>query len=220
MVLKRKIQIEILNTYYRLKGMGLFAVVPAIVMYIMIPISNCAVFQYFRDMEMLYQNIILLCRNAIPLFSIWYVIFILYHFVEEPGNEVLYISSKDKVKELIMPYLLYAILMLPLFFVYTRLFPELWFFYLKLCAVNLMYMTFSYAVAFLVHSISVGVICILLYTVYQMSVRMSDAAVFDYKDASLHLGVYAMHELVPFLVMSFIFLAIGKGLNKYWLRYK
>lgn len=218
MVLKSEIQI--LNTYYRLKGMGLFAMIPVIVMYIIIPVSNWAVFQYFRDMEMLYQNIILMCQNVIPLFSVWHVMFILYHFVEEPGNEVLYIFSKDKVKEFIVPYILYAILMLPLFFVYTRLFPKLWFFYLKLCAVNLMYMTFSYAAAFLMHSISVSIICILLYTIYQMSVYMSDMIVFHYEDVRLHWGEYVIQELVPSLVMSFIFLAIGKGLNKYWMRYK
>lgn len=119
-----------------------------------------------------------------------------------------------------MPYILYAILMLPLFFVYTRLFPELWFFYLKLCAVNLMYMTFLYAAAFLMHSISVSIICILLYTIYQMSVYMSDMIVFHYEDVRLHWGEYVLQELVPSLVMSFIFLAIGKGLNKYWMRYK
>lgn len=94
------------------------------------------------------------------------------------------------------------------------------FFYLKLCVVNLMYMTFSYAVAFLVHSILVSVICILLYTIYQMSVYANNVAVFDYKDARLYFGFYAIHELVPFLVISFIFLVIGRGFNKYWMRYK
>lgn len=62
--------------------------------------------------------------------------------------------------------------------------------------------------------------CNLYSDLYQMSVYANNVAVFDYKDARLYFGLYAIHELVPFLVVSFIFLVIGRGFNKYWMRYK
>ncbi len=211
---------HMLSGYYRIKGMGVFALIPLLVLYILIPITNYAVFQYFQDMEMLRYNIVSICQYLVPICSIWHIIFILYHFVEESGNEVLYISFKDKLADLILPYILYAVLLLPLFFVYTRMFPELWFFYMKLCAINLAYMAFVYCATFMLNSISVSVIGIIIYTICEMIIHRNQNEGYDYFEEGQNFIGFIQSNILPYVVIAIVLFILGKLMNKYLLKYK
>lgn len=203
-----------LNVYYRIKGMGVFALVPLFVLYIIIPVTNYSVFCYFQDMDMLYFNIITTCQYLVPICSVWYVLFILYHFVEETGNEILYIFSKGKLIDLILPYLLFSVLLLPLFSVYTRIFPELWFFYWKLCAINLAYLAFSYFAAFLVNSISISVIGILFYTICEIMINRNQNATYIYKEAVQDICSYMLSYIMPYIVVTVALILFAKIMQK------
>lgn len=211
---------HLLSGYYRIKGMGVFALIPLLVLYLLIPITNYAVFQYFQDINMLRSNIVTTCQYLVPICSVWYAIFILYHFVEESGNEVLYIFSKDKLADLILPYILYAVLLLPLFFVYTRMFPELWFFYIKLCAIDLAYMAFTYCAAFLLNSISVSVIGILIYTICEMMIHRNQNEEYIYSEAGQNISGYIFSNILPYIAAAVVLFILGKLMNRYLLKYK
>lgn len=61
---------QLLNGYYRIKGMGVFIWIPVFVLYVLIPVTNYGVYQHFRDMDMLYSNIITVCQYFVPLCSV------------------------------------------------------------------------------------------------------------------------------------------------------
>lgn len=210
----------VLNGYYRIKGMGVFAFVPLLVLYIIIPVINYSVFQYFQDRNVLYYNIVTTCRYLVPVSSVWYVLFILYHFVEETGNEILYIFSKDKSIDLIFPYLLFVVLLLPLFLVYTKMFPELWFFYWELCMISLAYLAFAYFTAFLVNSISISVIGILFYTICNIMINSTRNTAYVYQEAAQDIRGYMLSAIIPYIVVAVVLIVAGKIMNRFLVKYK
>ena len=214
MVFMEQIRSGMLNMYYRIKGMGVFALIPLLILYLIIPAINYSAFWYFRDMDMLYFNIVTTSQYLIPIVSVWYVLFILYHFVEQTGNEILYVFSMDKLTDLFFPYLFFSILMLPLFLVYTKLFPELWFFYGALLAVNFAYLAFSYFTAFLNNSISISVIGILCYTIFEIMIKRNLDDVYIYQEAAHHIGNYMRSCIVPYIAVAVVMLLLGRIIQK------
>ena len=90
------------SMYYQMKGISHFIWVPPIVLYILLTTIHYAVYSHNHDMDMLYNNILENAQYMIPLFSIWYVVFLLYHLVEQPGCELLYLTETLKLHNLIV----------------------------------------------------------------------------------------------------------------------
>lgn len=207
------------NGYFRIKGMGIFALIPVLILYIFIPLINYAVYRYFENLDMLYDNVITVGKCLIPICSVWYILFILYHFIEEPGNEVLYIGKKGKLGELVFPYMVYLVMILPLFFVYTHFFPELWFFFLQLSMINFAYLSFAYCAAFLTNTILVSAVGILVYTIWDCMLN-NNAQIFIYKEAVENVGQFMKVIILPYIIVAFCFCVVGMIGNYYKLKYK
>ncbi len=220
MKLRRVLYRHCLNGYYRIKGIGIFAWVPVFVLYIFIPLANYAAYQYSGNIDMLYSNIVDVCRYLIPICSVWHAVFILYHFTEERGNEVLYISSKEKLADMAAPYALFLILLLPLFAVYISMFSELRFFLIQLLAINLFYLSFVYAAAFAAHTISVSVIGVLLYTIFDMMVHGNDNDAGIYFEAVYQTGIFIRTQVLPYVLAAIVLFVLGKWISRLFPAYK
>ena len=208
------------NGYFRMKGMGIFALVPIIILYVCIPLINYAAYQYFENPDVLYDNVITMGRYMIPICSVWYILFTLYHFIEEPGNEMLYLEKKGKLIDLVFPYFAYEVLLLPLFLIYTQFFPELWFFFLQLCMIDLTLLAFCYCTAFLANTISVGAIGVLVYMVFDWMMNNNNSRIFIYKEAAETPGLFMKGEILPYLLVTFCFCVVGMIGNRYTVKYK
>lgn len=213
---RKSIRKHIVSGYYQMKGIGYFVLIPMTVLYLLIPLSNYAVYHFWGDLDMLYSNIIMVCQYMCPIFSVWYVFFILYHYVEVPGNEIFYVEGKNKISELIFPYTLYLILMLPLFVIYTRLFSDLWWLYFKLCIVNLLYVAITYSITFLTKKILLSVIVILLYTMLVIAENTFGWEMISYYNAFLYTGLALCKELLPLFIASLLLFAVGSIGNHYY----
>lgn len=196
------------NIYFQLKGIGLFVFIPIIGLYLLIPTVNYIVFWFYHDWDLLYDSILKECQYFIPLLSVWWSFFLLEHYVEEPGHELLYIDRRNKWFTLFLLYIGYLILMLPLFFVYTGLFPELWWLFLKLGIINLLYLAIAYATAFLTGKIVISVLGLLLYSIYVIAEESNFLGISYYNSLILTNGEF-LHEMQGFVIATIIFFIAG-----------
>ncbi len=203
-----------IKTYYQIKGIGIFGWVPVFILYIFIPCWSCSVYAGFQDIGEVYTFFVETSQYMCPVFSVWLPFFVLYHLIEQPGCEVLYVDKTYKCSELLVPYILYAILMLPLFGVYGWMFPNLWWLYLKLCVVNLLYLGIVYAFSYLFGQIIPGIIVVLLYSVLAFMEGSKNTGVFSYFSSVVNTGGKLIKELLPILVVSAILFLIGIIANK------
>lgn len=209
-----------INSFYQLKGIGVFAWIPLIVLYVMVPLVYYLIYYLDQDMEVLRDHIITNCQLYYPLLSVWHVWFVLYHYVEEPGNEILYVKGKSKLASILFFYFVYIVMLLPLFIVFTRLFSDLWWLNLKICVVSLLYVAVTYTISFLTKKIVVSVVVILLYTLL---------TILEYKTGKNNIGYYSdvifvqkdcVKELVPIFIYAMLGLMTGKISNRYSTFYK
>ena len=206
----------LLNTYYRIKGMGVFALVPFFIVFVLIPGTVFLVMRYVGKMDLVYTCIVESCEYLIPLFSVFHIFFILYHFTEEPGNEVLYISDRNKLPMLLLPYILYELMLLPQFFVYTGWFGQLWLLYARLLAIFLFYPAFVYFAAFMFRGISVGVIGVLLYTIGKMVAGQTAIIYLTEQQAPIR---FFVQHLLPYIGASVLLGFLGVFANRHFKRW-
>lgn len=208
----------IINSYYQIKGIGAFCWIPVFVLYILIPCASYCVYSNFQDKDELYEFFVEMSQYVCPIVSVWFLFFILYHFIEQPGCEVLYVDGIYKLPELLFPYILYAVLMLPLFGVYGWLFSNLWWLYLKLCVVDMLYAGIVYAASYFFRKIIPGIIVVLLYSVLVFMEGNGSAGSFTYFSGEVNTGYALIMELFPVLIMSGILFLIGIVANKRFVR--
>lgn len=216
MYIKRYLEKQLRNTYWQLKGIGIFNLIPLIGLYILIPISNVITYQFYQEPEYLYVNIVKECQFFCPLLSIWWIFFILEHFIEEPGNELLFVDGRNKMVHALIPYVGFIVLMLPLFIVYTRIFPDLWWLYLKLGIVNLLYLSIAYFTAFLSGKITISVIITLCYTIDAILEDTMEAEGISYYNSRVMTGWALFDEMKFFLLVIVVFLIAGSICNYYF----
>lgn len=213
MYIKRYLEKQLRNTYWQLKGIGFFNLIPLIGLYILIPISNVITYQFYQEPEYLYVNIVKECQFFCPLLSIWWIFFLLEHFIEEPGNELLFVDGRNKLVNVLIPYIGFMILMIPLFVVYTALFSELWWLYWKLAIVNLLYVAIAYFAAFLSKKIVISLIFALCYTIDAILEETMGISGISYYNAQVMTGWEMVKEMKVFLIMTMLFLLAGMVCN-------
>lgn len=204
------------NMYFQLKGIGIFVLVPLIGLYFLIPLSNWLTYQFYRDVDILYMSILKECQFYIPLLSVWYLLFLLEHLVEEPGHELLYVGGWNKLPQLLLPYGGFLVLMLPLFAVYTWLFPNLWWLYLKLAVIQFLYLAAVYMLAYSSGKIVFCVMGVLCYTIYVIMGDTMGIGVFSYLRLQQAEGLALLMELKGFLAAGGLLLGAGLIWNYYF----
>lgn len=211
---------RLMVTYYRLKGIGIFAYIPFIVVFLLVPLTNYAVYTHFKDYDMLYQNIITVSQNIIAFFSAWNSIFILYHFVEQPGNEVLYLEGRNRFFDIVIPFLIYIVSLLPLFVVYNFIFCSMWLYFVKICLLSFVVLMIVYVFTYLFHSISPAFICIMGISVLGIIMQGLFVNRIDYREKIIDIREYLLFEIGPFAILAFVLLLIGRTANRSYTKYR
>lgn len=213
MRIKRHIIKNLRNTYFQLKGAGLFVFVPIIIMYVFVPLTNYMCWQFYKDTDLLYLSVLRELQFCFPISSVWNTFFLLEHYVEESGHDLLYIGKRNKFGGLLLVYVIFMIIMVPLFVVYTRIFPDLWWLYLKLGIVSMFFLSMIYLAAFVSGKIVLSVISALSYTIYviaEISVGMMDIS---YYAVQVSHGWNLLHEMQGMIIVTILLLAAGCFFN-------
>lgn len=192
-----------------MKGISHFVWIPPIILYILLPTVHYMVYLNWNDMGEVYSNILQNAQYFIPLLSVWYILFLLYHLVEQPGYELLYVTETIKLHHITLLYLFYNVLMIPLFIGYTYCFPEFWWLYIKLCIINLMYTLFAYTLTYMLRRIIPAILWLLFYSSIGFWSYSDGMGIISYFTFDLNTGWMLFEELVPFLVAIITLLICG-----------
>lgn len=204
---------EIKIIYYQLKGISLFVWLPFIVLYVVLPISHVRLYHICGNPIIVYYSIIEDMEFIVPLLSVWYVIFVLHHLVEQKGYELLYLEDKIKWKEMLLVYALFAVMLFVVFWGYTYFFPQLWLLYLKLLVVDLVYTCFTYASTYVTRKIILAIVCVLLYTSLSMFGNSDIFGLILYTNTEVCWDKIYCGQLLVYLFVSIIFAVIGVYAN-------
>lgn len=214
MRIKKYLDKCIRGLYYQLKGIGMFALVPVFVLYILLPVMNIFAyhFQGSGNIEQLYDNILRMGQYFIPLMSVWWLLFVLEHYIEEPMHELLYLDYRVKLGEFLLLYFSFLVLMIPPFLIYTRIFPVLWWLFLKLAIMNLFYFASAYGTSYFLGKIIPGVILVIFYTIYVIAAGRQEGALFM---LSLLTGQELWQAMWGYLLAALLLLLLG-GISNYY----
>ena len=216
MCIKEYLEKNIMNLYFRLKGIGITAFIPILGLYIFIPMINLCVYAFHKEMKYVLANILEVTQYFIPLLSVWWILFVLAHYVEAPMHELLYLKQRIKLGEVLELYGVFLVLMLPLFIVYTILFPELWWLYLKLVILNLVYLATAYCLAFLFGKRIPAVIAVVFCTAYIIMEYQTGLAGVVLMPLQLLKGMEFMERMCGYLILIVVLMVVGSIANYFY----
>lgn len=153
-----------MRVFYQAKNIGWLFLVPLFIFILVIPILNYLQYMSTGISENLYYDIIKFSQWLMPFFSVWNVVFALRESVEEEGYEIFYMSSyRLKIIDVFGLFLISFILMTCLFVIYSFLFPNMWFEYIRILSISFLFLGITYGITYLFKSITPTLIILMLY---------------------------------------------------------
>lgn len=214
-----KLKARFKTTYYQLKGIGVLALIPYVYVLFCVPAMQYYIWDSNKSYDVLYDSIIQTSQNIIPFFSVWNSIFLLYHFVEQSGNEVLYIGKRNKLADVVVAFLPYIVCMIPLFAVYSRFFRWIWMFYVKVVVLCFVLLMLVYALSFLFKNISIGFLCAVSFSIISVIMQGFIPMYVDYDESVFYFKNYVLIEICPYVMLAVLFLVVGKIANATYQKY-
>lgn len=163
MGIKRRI---IGRTRLYLKNMGVLGWVPLAVINIFIPAVLVAGYLHYGSGSVELDVLAMQVTQALmPLFSVWWSLFLLRDYVESDGRELLHIAvQKRELREAVKPFLLVAANILMVLVLGSLLTPVLLFEVIRILSVCVFLFGLSYCLVYLFRSISMAFFGVVLYT--------------------------------------------------------
>lgn len=220
MRVKKHMKLYTIRVYYHLKSIGLLFFVPLIFIDILIPLLNVLEYSKYGVGEELYINILQYSQWFMPLFSVWWIIFVLREYLESDGNELLYVhSNRCKLNDVLCIFFVYILNIAIIFTIYTALFPNMKYEFIKILSISILYLGIVYSFAYFTKSITITLMAILLYTLASI-IFSANILVFPLYftlkriTPSLYFDSY-----FPLAITGILLLVIGVVLNKKALKF-
>jgi len=214
MALKRYVK----TTYLSFKNLKLYYIVPLLFMYMIVPLINYTEIKIYGFGDNLYENILETAQKFLPLFAAWWVIFILREYVEDEGNEVLYVyenMGKTKVFDVLLIFFIYSLHIVPLFLMYTFFLDNMPMEMIKIIIQSFFFSSLAYCLMYLFRSSAITFMIVMIYnflvTFYNERAFIENISIFDSTKMSLDL---LLQKYVLICCLGIVFLMIGMWKNK------
>ena len=169
MYVKRKLTLWSEKIYLQWKGLGRIKFLPFIANYIILPIFVlvCAGTSIIYDEGFYFSQYGVF---FIPFMSVWWIIMVLQEYVEGTGSEVIRMYDRIKLPEIMIYFLFYLVLMLPLFTIANKCWDTNMDEIILMVTQCVFYLGIAYFMIFTFNSILGAIIPILTYTLFSMSI--------------------------------------------------
>ncbi len=202
---------------YQLKALGIFNLMPLICLYVMLPTANLINYRVYQDFNLLFENILRTNQLCCPVLTVFCTFFLLEHCIEEDGHELLYIRHRWKLPHVWIIYLLFQMLMIPLYLVYARWFSEIWWLYLKLAVIHMFYHLAAYCLSYMFGKITPAIVFLSFVSIAAVLEAVYGAIYYTYFDSYLIRGTELLYELIPYVFFVLIFAIIGSVRNYHFI---
>ncbi len=156
-------------TYCLLKNLKLFYFIPIIVTLVYMPFIS-VYFYYSVDgqTEIYFKMMFEQFQLFLPLFSVWWVIFVLKEFMESEGNELLYLYNKPLylLRIILLLFTLYVLHTSAFLFVFHLVFGEHLFVVLQIAVSCFTMCALAYFISFALRSTGVALLFSIAYGVF------------------------------------------------------
>lgn len=149
-----------------LKNMGAFGCVPPVVMDLVVPVALVSGYlHYGRNSAELDALAMQLVQTLLPLFSVWWSLFLLRDYVEADGRELLHIAVRKRaLREAALPFLIAMANVLIVLGLGGLLVPVLFTEILRILPACVFLFGLSYCLVYLLRSITMALFGVILYT--------------------------------------------------------
>lgn len=203
-----------------LKNLGGLRFVPLIVFNLVLPILIFMGYRKYGPSELFEMELLDLTQYFLPLFSIWWVVFVLREYLEVDGNELFYIGGRKIIfKELGLVYLVAMLNIMLLIVLCIILLPSFFPESVRIVSACVFYFGLTYCMAFLLKSVSMTLLILLLYTLLNFALSFN----------KLFFPLYMSRQLIeidewlticfPLFALGIFLVIVGLWLNKRFLSY-
>lgn len=203
-----------------LKILGGLRFVPLVVFNLVLPILIFMGYRKYGPSELFEMELLDLTQYFLPLFSIWWVVFVLREYLEADGNELFYIGGrKIIIKELGLVYLIAMLNIMLLIVLCIILLPSFFPESVRIVSACVFYFGLTYCMAFLLKSVSMTLLILLLYTLLNFALSFNE----------LFFPLYMSRQLIeidellticfPLFALGIFLVIVGLWLNKRFLSY-
>ena len=197
--------------------------VPVVLLLIVMPVVVGALYNAMADQESIaLQNILTIFQQIIPLFSTWWLVFILREYIDGDGAEILYTYEsvyRSKLGVVLLTLACYLLVLaadyLLLSVLYLKWAGLIWIDFVKMSIICLFFNSFVYLIMYLLRSTTAGIICsILYYFAVSLTGQMGNPFVSVYFEyGGNQLGFVSASDLgshyLVVLLLSFALLALA-----------
>lgn len=207
--------------FLHLKGLRLFALVPLILVFIVLPLVFIPLIDYYGATENMYVMILQYSQATIPIFSVWWIIFISREYIENDGNELLFtFKSRIMLPEYLILFAAFMLCTFVLFLILSAYFSSILLEYIRILCICIMYLGFSYAVMYITSSMSLTLLILTAHSMLNLTVPNDNPNLFLY-NSNIHFGLSIFESVsLPQIIVGCVLLTVGYAANKKYVRYK
>lgn len=193
---------------------------PLIVFNLVLPILIFMGYRKYGPSELFEMELLDLTQYFLPLFSVWWVVFVLREYLEVDGNELFYIGGRKIVlKELGLVYLVAMLNIMLLIVLCVVLFPAFILESVRIVSVCTFYFGLTYCMAFLLKSVAMTLLILLLYTLLNFTLSFNELVFPLYMSRQLIKIDELLTICFPLFALGVFLVFVGLWLNKRFLSY-
>lgn len=221
MLIKKHLKYQLLNLFYHLKSIHILAFIPFAGVNIILPLAYFIIYSLYPNPEKFLMSIQPLTFAIVPLFSGWSSLFILREYIEGNGNELLFsYTNRIKYVDALLPFILYLISLSLVLVPLMILFPDSRLMCLWLYIICLFTFSFTYGILFISKSVTITLMCCLLYHFLNISLSFMQPVFILYGSAPGDVFNQEFQVVyLPMIIASVIFTALGIFFNYRYTNY-
>ncbi|MFZ3591295.1 hypothetical protein ACOI1C_19150 [Bacillus sp. DJP31] len=221
MGVKVVIKTHLVMTYLSLRNLKIYYFIPIFFMYLVIPALFFSEIAITGVGDILHLRVVETTQKILPLFSVWWIIFILREYIEGEGNEVLYVYEdlkRTKLLDILIVFIIYSLKITPLFILFSFFLDDMIFELLRVMIQCFFYSSLAYCLIYLTKSSAITFMFIMVYNflvTYLNSSFVSKVSIFS--NVSMSIDLFHEKYIYVFL-LGLVILLIGMIMNKYFYR--
>lgn len=159
------------NIYYSVKNLHWIALVPLAVLFLVFPLLIWSEIKLNSWSQGNLAQIGNFAQMLLPIASSFWPVFVFHQYVEGNARELIFCYRKGHLLELFVYGAVYVACMAIVFFVLSFFYESVWWEYLRVAIQSLFFLSFTYAVVFLIRSTALGLMLSLLLELFFMLTR-------------------------------------------------
>lgn len=207
--------------FLQLKCLRFFSLVPPMVLFAVTSLIFVPMIQLSGATEEVYGLLLNYFQTITPIFSVWWTIFISREYVENNGNELLYMfKPRTLLREYLILFALYMFLALIVFFVLSFVFPSFMLEYIRIFCICLMFFGITYTVLYITSSVTLSFMIVLVFSIVNMTMYGESPNAVLYHSTQPFKPSVIGTVCIPQFIIGVIFIIVGYIANKRYIKYR